>query len=153
GTCTVTINSGGGSGFNPEMTPMTISVTSNGVVREAGESVLTVPQGANYAVSFVNFTIPNVQEIGLSDNIIDYNGNEFATGLTSWLDVETSTSIQGLKITPNDSSFFDTTIQAIGTQGADGYTATGTATVTITDLTNGVSAVKEITVNFTYQQG
>ena len=31
-----------------------------------------------------------------------------------------------------------------------GYTATGTATVTITDLTNGVSAVKEITVNFTY---
>lgn len=152
GTCAVTINSGGGSGFNPEMTPTTITVSSNGVDRVAGESVLTVPQGANYAVSFVNFTIPNVQDIGLSDGRIIYNGNEFAHSITSWLDVETSTSIQGLKIIPTDSDF-DTTIQAIGTQGADGYTATGTATVTITDLTNSVSAVKEITVNFTYQQG
>ena len=152
GTCAVTISSGGGSGFNPEMTPTTITVSSNGVERVAGESVLTVPQGANYAVSFVNFTIPNV-EVGISGGDIIYNGNAFASGLTSWLNVETSTSIQGLKIAPNDSSFFDTTIQAIGTQGEDGYTATGTATVTITDLTNSVSAVKEITVNFTYQQG
>lgn len=152
-TCIVTIQSGGGGGtFNPEMTPLTISVTSNGVVREAGESVLTVPQGANYVANVVNFTIPNV-EVGLSAGDIIYNGNAFASCATSWLDVETSTSIQGLKITPNDSSFFDTTIEAIGTVGADGYTATGTATVTITDLDNGTSAVKEITVNFTYQQG
>lgn len=152
GTCTVTIQSGGGGGtFNPTMTPTTISVTSNGVVREAGESVLTVPQGANYAVSFVNFTIPNVQT-GVSGGDIIYNGNAFASGLTGWLDVETSTSIQGLKITP-DSTYFDSTLQDIGTLGADGYTATGTATVTITDLDNATSAVKEITVNFTYQQG
>lgn len=151
GTCTVTINSGGGT-FNPEMTPTTITVSSNGVDRVAGESVLTIPQGANYAVSFVNFTIPNVQQIGLSDNDIVYNGNEFANCVTSWADTDTMTGFLGLKITPNH-SYFDTTLQAIGTQGADGYTATGTATVTITDLTNGVSAVKEITVNFTYQQG
>ena len=47
--------------------------------------------------------------------------------------------------------FFETALKAIGTSdGAGGYTATGTATVTITDLINSVSAVKEITVNFTY---
>ena len=150
GTCTVTINSGGGGGtFNPEMTPMTISATSNGVTRVAGESVLTVPQGANYAVSFVNFTIPSVQT-DFHDDGIYYTGNEFAHINTSWLDDDTS--IQGLKITPNN-TYFDTVVQAIGTQGAEGYTATGTATVTITDLTNGVSVVKEITVNFTYRVG
>lgn len=152
GTCTVTINSGGGGGtFNPEMTPLTISVSSNGDEIEAGESVLTVPQGANYAVNLVNFTIPNVQ-IVLYDNAIHFDGAIFARCKTSWIDDVTSHSIQGLKITPNDTGF-GTTIQAIGTSdGAGGYTATGTATLTITDLTNGVSAVKEIPVNFTYQQ-
>ena len=151
-TCTVTINSGGGSGFNPEMTPTTITVSSNGEYRVAGESVLTVPQGANYVVNLVDFTIPNVEILFSIDGRIIYNGNEFAHSITRWLDVETSTSFQGLQIIPTGSDF-DTTIQLIGTQGEDGYTATGTATVTITDLTNGVSAVKEITVNFTYQRG
>lgn len=152
GTCTVTINSGGGGGtFNPEMTPLTISVSSNGVDRVAGESVLTVPQGVNYAVNLVNFTIPNVQ-IVLQDNVILFDGTIFAFCRTTWDDV-TSHSIQGLTITPNDNDF-ETTIQAIGTSdGAGGYTVTGTAILTITDLTNGVSAVKEIPVNFTYQQG
>ena len=153
-TCIVTIQSGGGGGetFNPTMTPLTISVTSNGVNREAGESVLTVPQGANYAISFVNFTIPDV-EIGISNGIILYNADtEFASCATSWLDTDTMTTVQGLKVTP-DSTNFDTIMTTIGTLGADGYTATGTATVTITDLDNGTSAVKEITVNFTYQQG
>lgn len=151
-TCIVTIQSGGGGGtFNPEMTPLTISVTSNGVVREAGSSVLTVPQGANYAVSFVNFTIPDV-EIDLNGNTILYNATEFAICDTYWPDAETVTTLSGLRVIP-DSTNFDTIMQTIGTLGADGYTATGTAIVTITDLTNGVSAVKEITVNFTYQQG
>lgn len=150
GTCTVTINSGGGGGtFDPEMTPMTITASSNGVERVAGESVLTVPQGANYAVSLVNITIPNVQ-IGYHDDGIYYTGNEFAHVDTSWLDGDTS--IQGLKITP-DTTYFDTVVQAIGTQVTEGYKATGTATVTITDLDNGTSAVKEITVNFTYRVG
>ena len=39
-----------------------------------------------------------------------------------------------------------------GTHNYGYYSATGIATVTITDLTNGVSAVKEITVNFTYDE-
>lgn len=152
GTCTVTISSGGGGGtFNPTMTPTTISVTSNGVVREAGESVLTVPQGANYAVSFVNFTIPNV-EIDLNGNTILYNATEFASCDTYWPDFETTATISGLKVTPNADNF-DTIMQTIGTEGAEGYAVTGTATVTITDLDNATSAVKEITVNFTYQQG
>lgn len=152
GTCTVTVNSGGGGGggtFDPEMTPSTITASSNGVERVAGESVLTVPQGANYAVSLANITIPNVQ-IGFHDDGIYYTGNEFAHVNTSWLDDDAS--IQGLKITP-DTTYFDTVVQAIGTQVAEGYTATGTAIVTITDLDNGTSAVKEITVNFTYRVG
>lgn len=149
GTCTVTINSGGGSGFNPEMTPTTITSGVNAGVSEIGTSVLTIPQGANYVANVVNFTIPNVQ-IDFSSGSLYYNGNEFARCDSGWLDDTTPT--QGLKVEPNRPNF-ETTLQAIGTQGADGYTATGTATVTITDLDNSVSAVKEITVNFTYQQG
>ena len=150
GTCTVTINSGGGSGFNPEMTPTTITSGVNAGVTETGTSVLTVPSGANYVVNAVNFTIPNVQ-IEFSNGSLIYDGYVFANCVTVWLD--DTTPIQGLRVEPNLPNFV-TTIQAIGTSdGAGGYTATGTATVTITDLTNGVSAVKEITVNFTYQQG
>ena len=154
GTCTVTIQSGGGGGtFNPTMTPTTISVTSNGVVREAGESVLTVPQGANYAVSFVNFTIPGVEiEFNADTKTIMYNATEFASYDTYWRDTDTMATLSGLKVTPNADNF-DTIIQTIGTEGAEGYAVTGTATVTITDLDNSTSAVKEITVNFTYQQG
>ena len=145
-TCTVTINSGGGGGtFDPEMTPLTISATSNGVTKVAGKSVLTVPQGANYAVSIVNLTIPHV-ETDFHDNSIYSMGYAFAHVDTSWVDSDTT--VKGLKITP-DNTYFDTVIEYIGTQGAEGYTATGTATVTITDLDNGTSAVKEITVNFT----
>ena len=151
GTCTVTIQAGGET-FNPTMTPLTISVSSNGDEIEEGESVLTVPQGANYALNLVNFTIPNVQ-IVLYNNDILFDGTVFVRCKTIWNDVVTSSSIQGLKVIP-DGRDFGTTIQAIGTSdGAGGYTATGIATLTITDLTNGVSAVKEITVNFTYQQG
>ena len=151
GTCTVTIQAGGET-FNPTMTPLTISVSSNGVEIQEGESVLTVPQGANYAVNLVNFTIPNVQ-IVLRDDVILFDDTVFARCMTTWVDVDTSHSIQGLKITPNDNNF-RTIIQAIGTSdGAGGYTATGIATLTITDLNNGVSTVKEIPVNFTYQQG
>lgn len=147
GTCTVTINSGGGGGtFDPEMTPLTISATSNGVTKVAGESVLTVPQGANYAVSFVNFTIPHVETDFHDNSIYSSMGYAFAHVDTSWVDSDTT--VKGLKITP-DNTYFDTVIEYIGTQGAEGYTATGTATVTITDLDNGTSAVKEITVNFT----
>lgn len=152
GTCIVTIQTGGET-FNPTMTPLTISVSKNGAEIEDGESVLTVPQGANYAVNLVNFTIPNAQ-IVLDDNLIVFNSAIFARCKTIWIDDVTSHSIQGLKITPNDNgNDYATIIQAIGTSdGARGYTATGTATLTITDLTNGVSAVKEIPVNFTYQQ-
>ena len=152
GTCTVTIQAGGET-FNPTMTPLTISVSINGDDIVEGESVLTVPQGANYAVSFVNFTIPNVQfDIDASgdSSIIIYNGNDFVKVNMLWIDA--LNRLQGLKIIPDTD--FGTTLQAIGTSdGAGGYTATGTATLTITDLTNGVSAVKEISVNFTYQQG
>ena len=152
GTCTVTIQAGGET-FNPTMTPLTISVSINGDDIVEGESVLTVPQGANYAVSFVNFTIPNVQiDIDASGDSIIYNGNDFASANTVWFDTDLN-RFQGLRVIPN-STYFGTTLQAIGTSdGAGGYTATGTATLTITDLTNGVSAVKEISVNFTYQQG
>lgn len=150
-TCIVTIQSGGGGGFNPEMTPTTIAPGMYGIVARDDSSILTVPQGANYAVNLVNFTIPNVQ-IDFHDNAIYYDGVAFARCATSWVDVDTSTTIQGLQVEPLP-PHFESALQAIGTQGADGYTATGTATVTITDLDNGVSAVKEITVNFTYQQG
>lgn len=148
GTCTVTINSGGGSGFNPEMTPLTISVSKKGADSVAGESVLTVPQGANYAVSVVNFTMPNVHFAILpsADNIsIYYDDFDFLSVNTLWFGVHNS--LQGLKIIP--ATDFGAALQAIGTSdGAGGYTATATATVTITDLDNGTSAVKEITVNF-----
>lgn len=148
GICTVTIS----SGFHPEMTPETISVSSNGVEIEEGESVLTVPQGVKYVVNLVNFTIPNVQ-IELHGNSIYFGNTEFARCKIEWVDVVTEAKIQGLRITPKGTEF-GTTLQAIGTSdGAGGYTATGFATLTITDLIKGVSDVKEISVNFTYQQG
>lgn len=153
GTCTVTIQAGGGGSFNPEMTPMTISLTDNVL---SAESVLTVPSGANYIVSLVNFAVPTFtgQDIIMSpstasNGTVSVGVNEFILYHTYWSSNEDT--IAGLQI--EHGSNFDTIMQTYGTQGADGYTATGTATVTITDLTNGVSAVKEITVNFTYQQG
>lgn len=155
-TCTVTIQSGG-SVFNPEMTPDTISVSSNGISYTAGESILTIPQGANYAISLVNFVIPTftgttVQLVGSSpsQSYIEVNGSrciELATYFT--IDYE---YVAGLQVAPN-SGYFDSIMQQYGTSGVDGYTATGTATVTITDVDNGTSAVKDIIVNFTYQQG
>ena len=148
-TCIVTIQSGGG-GFNPEMIPATIDVGYNGQTSETtvGESVLTIPQGANYVINFVNFTIPDVQII-INNNNIHINDYPLGDVATSWID--DGNVIQGLKVTPN-TIYFGSVLQDIGTSdGQGGYTATGTATVTITDLDNGTSAVKEITVNFTYQ--
>lgn len=152
GTCTVTIQAGGET-FNPTMTPTTISVSINGDDIVDGRSVLTVPQGANYAVSFVNFTSPNAQ-IVIDDNAnsLKYDNNNFANWTTEWYVTDVNV-VQGLKISPKD-TYFGRTMEAIGTSdGAGSYSATGTATLTITDLTNGVSAVKELSVNFTYQQG
>lgn len=157
GTCTVTINSGGGSGFNPEMTPTIISVSSNGVDRVAGESVLTIPSGANYAITLVDFKIPTftgqtVQLIGNTptQSYIEVNGTR-CIDCSVYFDGG-SGYVKGLEVTAGSS--FDNVMTYYGTSdSAGGYTATGTATVTITDVDNGTSAVKEITINFTYQQG
>ena len=153
GTCAVTINSGGGSGFNPEMTPMTISLTDN---VSSAESILTVPSGANYIVSLVNFAVPTfagqniiISPTTTSNGTVSVGVNEFILYHIYWSSNEDT--IAGLQI--ERGTDYATVMETYGTQGADGYTATGTATVTITDLTNGVSAVKEITVNFTHQQG
>lgn len=154
GTCTVTINSGGGSGFNPEMTPLAISLTNDVL---SAESILTVPSGANYTVSLVNFAVPTFtgQNIIMlpsttSNGTVSVGVNEFILYHTYWSSNEDT--IAGLQI--EHGSNYETVMQTYGTSdGEGGYTATGKATVTITDLTNGVSAVKEITVNFTYQQG
>lgn len=157
-TCTVTISSGGGGGtFNPEMTPETISVSSNGVDYTAGESVLNIPQGRNYAISLVKFEIPTFTgaSVRLSRNtytqsyvlVDDTNFAEcsiiFQDGTSEWVD--------GLKVEANPSNFGYIMTDKVTPDGQGVYTATGTATVTITDLDNGTSAVKEITVNFTYQ--
>lgn len=145
GTCTVTINGGGGT-FNPEMIPTEITVSRD----RSGQSLLSMFDGANYVANVANFTIPNVQ-LAFQDNEIDYNDSPFVRCVTRWTDG--LAFYRGLRVEPFTSNF-DTILESIGTQGEDGrYTATGTATVTITDLDNGVSAVKEITVNFTYQQG
>lgn len=153
GTCTVTINSGGGSGFNPEMTPLAISLTPN---VSSAESILTVPSGANYKISLVDFAVPSftgqniiISPTTNSNGTVSVGVNEFILYHTYWSSNEDT--IAGLQI--EQGTAYDTVMETYGTQGEDGYTATGTATVTITDLTNGVSAVKEITVNFTYQQG
>lgn len=154
GTCAVTINSGGGSGFNPEMTPTTISL-NNDVA--SAESILTVPSGANYIVSLVNFAVPSftgqniiILPTTTSNGTVSVGANEFILYHIYWSSNEDT--IAGLQIERGND--YATVMENYGTSdGANGYTATGTATVTITDLDNSVSAVKEITVNFTYQQG
>ena len=163
GTCTITITSGGGGGgetFNPEMSPMTINVTSNGNDRVAGESELIIPQGANYSINLVNFEIstfsnevftpytPTQSYVEVGE--IGYR-NTFVTCNTVYYNADTE-QIVGLEVVPN-STYFDNIMQSQGIENNGVYTATGTATLTITDLDNGTSGVKEITVNFTYQAG
>lgn len=159
-TCIVTIQSGGGGGtFNPEMTTLTLNVSSDGSTFISDSSELTVPSGANYVVSLVNFVVSGVQsgvQAGLDSSDIKLTKDNvtytLAHSTTAWnIAVEEVIIQQGLKITP-DEFYFATAMTNCGTEvGQGGYTATGTATVTITDLDNGTSAVKEITVNFTYQ--
>lgn len=153
GTCTVTINSGGGSGFNPEMTPLTVRVGTYGADILDGVSVLTVPQGANYVVNLVGFEVSTFGSTPISKTVSSDTSGYFTAGsytfvsyATEWIDNGT---VLGLKITR--STHFGEAMINYGTSDGHGeYTATGTATVTITDLDNGTSAVKEITVNFTH---
>lgn len=163
-TCTVTISSGGGGGggtFNPEMTPLTIDVTSDGNTRVAGESVLTIPSGGHYEINLVDFKIPTFNtdvvfsrstptqsyvEVGA----IGYR-EKFVNCATEYYNADTE-QVFGLQVEPN-SYYFDSILQGNTTPVGNVYTATGTATVTITDVDNNVSATKVITVNFTYTGG
>lgn len=144
-TCTVTISSGGGGGtFNPEMTPSEITVSSDGNTDIAGASVLTVPSGANYTVSFVNVSLPtfegqvvSIDSYTTTSGTIKVGSDTLANYTTTWVDTET---LLGLRLSVG-SSF----------QSLVGYgnTVTGTAYVMIGDLTTGQATIKEITVNFT----
>lgn len=149
---------GGGSGFNPEMTPTEITVSSNGDVSVPGQSLLTIPEGANYNINLVKFEIPSFAEqtVELSftsndQSTVMVNSTTFVNCAT-WFQAESEWR-KGLQMQIASTDFGQIMANYGTSDGAGGYTATGTATVTITDLTNGVSAVKEITVNFTYQQG
>lgn len=156
-TCIVTIQSGGGT-FNPEMSPATIDVGYNGQTSETtvGESVLTIPQGANYRISLVKFEIPTFIEQTVDLSFSTYTQSTVSVNSTQFLECSTVFTVAydwttGLQVSISQSNF-GSIMQNYGTSdGQGGYTATGTATVTITDLDNGTSAVKEITVNFTYQ--
>lgn len=150
-TCTVTIQSGGGGGFNPVMVPMTISVSYDSGETTDGISMVAVPQGANYKVTldtlevFTGTTIERVTS-GDTQGYFTVGGSNFVHYATEWSAGET---VIGIKLSRE--GYFDTVMQTYGTSdGAGGYTATGTATVTITDLDNNTSVVKEITVNFHY---
>ena len=150
-TCTVTISSGGG-GFNPTMTPDTITVSLVNGVETIGISELTVPSGANYTVTVNDFAVAGKQT-GIDDarsgNLL-ISADNFAQFTTYWLDVDDNIQKHGLKITP-DIYYFGNIMLSEGTDdGQGGKTLTGTVNVTITDNINHVASVKVITVNFTY---
>ena len=158
-TCIVTIQSGGGGGtFNPEMTPMEITVGNDAGSTIYGISLLTVPQGANYVVNLVGFEVPTFGNEPIIKTLNDDTSGYFTVGhqedegaftFVSYATAWSNETVLGLKIAPYGQ--YLNAMDSYGTSdGQGGRTATGTATVTITDLDNGTSAVKEITVNFTY---
>ena len=111
-------------------------------------------QGANYVVSLVNFVVSGVQsgvQADVDGNYIKLTKLGISYTLGEWTtEWNAGIILKGLKILPYQNDFA-TAMTNCGTEdGQGGRTATGTATVTITDLDNSTSAVKEITVNFTY---
>ena len=144
-TCIVTIQSSGGGGFNPSMeTP--IAVTAE----QVGTSMLVVPQGTDYTATVMKLTSTMFGEYpsaDLNQGEIVVDGYQLATfGITPDLSGNIVFSVSpgtGYSIVMTDK----------GTQSGNDYTGTATFLLTITDVTNGQATAKEITVNFTYQQG